>query len=102
MELGAILNQRRNEFMQLAKHVIAVAALLLATSAQVASAQGINTSQEIYETYRAYEGAYDTNYADDWFYDSYSYAAEPDEYYDTYGDFDYEAGVFTWEEEGLF
>jgi len=102
VELGAILNQRRNELMQLAKHVIAVAALLLATSAQVASAQGVNSSQEVYDTYRSYEGTYDTNYADDWFYDFYSYDPEVDDYYDTYGDYDYDTGVFAWEEKGLF
>lgn len=62
--------------------------------------------QQVGETeddfYEHYEGGFDEQAdEDDWFYDYYSYAAEP-EGVDPYASYDADADLFDWEEDGLF
>lgn len=55
------------------------------------------------DPYDYYDTGYDYDYSDDWFYDYYDFNDDGfDPYYDYYADYDYDADLFDWEEDGLF
>lgn len=81
--------------------ILSAALAALATTVALPFAGTAEAQVVYYDYYDTYDGIYDTDYDDDWFYDAYV-VGDYDDDYDYYANYDYEEDVFDWEEDDLF